>query len=73
MSTFYIVPWGYLTTRQAAERMGVSQLYVSRLVHLGRLNPIRIGDEQCRLRLFPVAEIERYIQGHPRLGRRRSR
>ena len=58
---------GWLTTRQAAEELGVSPAYVYRLVHLQLLFPRRFAGR----RLYRVEDIRQYQATHPRLGRLR--
>jgi excisionase family DNA binding protein len=46
-----------LTTREAAERLAVSDRTIANLVSRGRLRPVRIG----RAVRFSPAEVERFI------------
>lgn len=55
----------WVTSREAAEMMGVSLQYMYRLKELGKLSPVNVGGRNMYRRL----EIERYIDSHPLLGK----
>mgnify|MGYP001579065143 CR=1 FL=1 len=61
---------GYCTTKEAAERMGVSMIYLKHIVNVW-------GFPTCRLRgsptlLYEEALLDKYIATHPYLGKNRK-
>ncbi len=61
---------GYLTSREAAEVLGVSVAYMKRLVQLGKLQPYVIRGSEARL--FRQEDIHNYKRLHPAVGQRRA-
>lgn len=64
----------YLTGSEAARLMGTSRTYVNNLVELGSLpEPLRIRLGQRELFLHRRADVVKYRETHPNLGRKRTR
>lgn len=63
---------GYLTTQEAAERMGVSRSYVCRLIAEGRLEAERFGGRVLMVRAASVTALKRRPRGRPRKKPRSS-
>lgn len=60
---------GWLTSKEAAELMGVSQMYIrTRLRQLGLLQPRKVG----HMLLWRREDIEEYLLRHPRVGKLRA-
>jgi len=57
------------TVSEAANILGVTETYIRRLIHEGRMSATRIGR---RVWLVPESEVEKFREP-PRVGRPRSR
>jgi len=60
---------GYLTTAEAAERLGISQSYLCRLIRQGRLEAMRLGGKVLLIRAESVRRFKRRPRGRPRKKR----
>ena len=55
---------GYLTTRQASEKSGISQAHLRRLMEYGKLSGLKIGRDW----LIDVSSLDRYVANRPKRG-----
>ena len=55
----------WVTSREAADMMGVSLQYMYRLKELQVVSPVSVGGRN----MYRRRDIERYIESHPRLGK----
>ena len=60
---------GYLTTKEAAERLGVTESHVCRLVRQGRLEAVRVGQRALLIRNASIRTLKRRPPGRPRKQR----
>lgn len=61
---------GYLTTQEAAERLGLTVSYVCRLIHKGRLDAIRLGGKVLLVKVASVRAFKPRPPGRPRKNKR---
>ncbi len=59
---------GWVTSREAAQMLGVAQGYIRCLVGRGRLTPEHLG----QMLFFQESDIWEYKRTHPRVGSRRA-
>ena len=57
---------GFLTTIEAAKKLGVGQSYVFKLIEQGRLKAQRLGGKMLLVDGASVARFERKPRGRPR-------
>lgn len=58
---------GYVSTREAADAMGVDTAYIHRLAAEGRLT-ISLKVRGTNSRFYREEDVTNYIQTHPRVG-----
>ena len=60
---------GYLTTKQASSRCGLSQAHIRHLLETGTIEGVKAGHDW----LLRVSSLNQYLQNRPKPGRRPTR
>lgn len=57
---------GYLTTQDAAKKLGVTRAYIYHLIDQGRLEAIRVGARMLLVRSESIRNFRRSPRGRPK-------
>lgn len=63
---------GWLTSTEAADRLGCTTGYLRQLVTLGLLSCVAVGPGMRSIRIYKEDEIDRYKYHHPNLGKHKG-
>lgn len=62
---------GYITTAEAAAILGVRDDYMYKLLKMGAISAVRVGNKQGGTLLFKKSDVDELAMARPHLGARR--